>query len=351
MLERGSVTGDTGGIYGREVVLFISPGNNHATEVWEVYRTWDVQRQEDDTVIVVHPHRDDWRDARPDDYQTYRSALEMELTAFTQAVTTAHQARIAEYGGRIAPNDIQGRAEDVDLPMLVTDANLLLQFYTDTGAYNHADGPPAQPPPPCGLAVPDQANNPDLMRDCINLLAAKDALRGTATLNWSVDTPISDWDGVTVQGSPSRVKRLVLVEDSLTGTLPPELGRLDGLEYLWLGYNQLTGEIPAALGGLSNLKSLTLNQNQLTGAIPRDLGRLSRLEAIWLNENQLVERRDPGVAGRPRQPAATAPSGQPAVRSHPVSSGRPVQPGESEAQLQPADRRGTSGVGEPEQSG
>ena len=33
-----------------------------------------LQRQEDDTVIVVHPHRDDWRDARPDDYQTYRSA-------------------------------------------------------------------------------------------------------------------------------------------------------------------------------------------------------------------------------------------------------------------------------------
>ena len=24
------------------------------------FETWDVQRQEDDTVIVVHPHRDDW---------------------------------------------------------------------------------------------------------------------------------------------------------------------------------------------------------------------------------------------------------------------------------------------------
>ncbi len=287
VLERGSVTGDTGGIYGREVVLFISPGNSHATEVWEVYRTWDVRRQEDDTVIVVHPHRDDWRGARPDDYQTYRSALEMELTAFTQAVTTAHQARIAEYGGRIAPNDIQGRAEDVDLPMLVTDANLLQQFCTDTGAYNHADGPPAQPPPPCGLAVPDQANNPGLMRDCINLLAAKDALRGTATLNWSVDTPISDWDGVRVLGSPGRVTSLILTSEGLTGTIPPDLARLDGLEHLGLSYNQLTGEIPAALGGLASLKSLLFNRNRLTGAVPRELGGLSRLESLWLNENQL----------------------------------------------------------------
>ena len=123
---------------------------------------------------------------------------------------------------------------------------------------------------PCwnNTAVPNQADNPGLMRDCINLLAAKDALRGTAALNWSVDTTISDWDGVTVQGSPSRVKRLVLVEDSLTGTLPPELGRLDGLEYLWLNNNRLTGEIPAALGDLGNLLNLRLGNNQLTGCIP-----------------------------------------------------------------------------------
>ena len=275
------------GIFGREVVLFISPGHNHATEVWEVYRTWDLQRQEDDTVIVVHPHRDDWRGARPDDYQTYRSQLEMGLTAFTQAVTTAHQARVAEYGGRIAPNDIQGRAESVDLPMLVTDANELRQFYVDTGAYNHPDGSPSQPPPPCGLAVPDQANNPALMRDCINLLAAKDTLRGTATLNWSVDTAISEWDGVRVLGSPSRVTRLQLTSEGLTGTIPPDLARLDGLEYLWLNYNQLTGEIPAALGNLASLESLVLNDNQLSGEVPAELGDLASLEALWLNKNRL----------------------------------------------------------------
>ncbi len=286
ILEEGyGRTGD--GIYGREVVLLIGPGSNHATEVWEVYGTWDVQRQEDDTVIVVHPHRDAWRGARPDEFQTYRSQLEMGLSAFTQAVTAAHQARVAEYGGRIAPDDIQSKAEGVDLPMLVTDANQLSQFYTDTMAYEHPDGPPDQPPPPCGLAVPDQADNPGLMRDCVNLLAAKDTLRGAATLNWSVDTPISDWDGVRVLGSPGRVTRLVLVEKSLTGTIPPDLARLDALEYLWLNYNQLTGEIPAALGSIASLKSLILNDNRLTGAIPPELGGLSSLESLWLDRNRL----------------------------------------------------------------
>ena len=264
---------------GREHIMFLGPPVGLSSEVWRFMGNWDVQRRDDGTVIAVHPDRDLWASIRPDEYQTHLSKLEMELPALTQAVTTAHQARVSEYEGRIGA--------DESLPMLVSNANQLRQYYTEVGAYAPGPPVPAQPPPPCGLAVPDQADNPGLMRDCINLLAAKDALRGTATLNWSVDTPISDWDGVTVQGSPSRVKRLVLVEDSLTGTLPPELGRLDGLEYLWLGYNQPTGEIPAALGGLSNLKSLTLNQNRLTGAIPRDLGRLSRLEAIWLNENQL----------------------------------------------------------------
>ena len=287
ILEEGY--GRTGaGIYGREVVLFISPGHNHATEVWEVYRTWDVQRREDGTIIAVHPHRDSWRAARPDDYQTYRSSLEMGLPAFTQAVTAAHQARVTEYGGRIAPEDIQSRAEGVDLPMLVTDANQLRQFYADTGAYDHPDGPPAQPPPPCGLAVPDQANNPGLMRDCMALLAAKDSLRGAAALSWSTDIAITSWDGITSGGSPSRVTGLTLPSLNLSGSIPPELGELSGLNELFLHSNQLTGPIPPELGGLIGLQLLWLHDNQLTGAIPGQLGELSKLRQLSLYDNQLT---------------------------------------------------------------
>ena len=225
-----------GGLAGREEIMFIGPAVDVSVESWRVFRTWDVQQREDDTVIVVHPHRNLWRNYRPNDYQTYLSSLEMELPAFTQAVTTANQARVTEYGGRIAAGPTY--------PMLATDVNQLRQYYTDIGAYNHPDGPPAQPPPPCGLAMPDQTYNAGLMSDCQALLAARDTLRGTATLNWSVDTAITSWDGVTTSGTPSRVTVLDLEGDGLTGSVPPELAGLTGLEELRLSGNSLTGCIP-----------------------------------------------------------------------------------------------------------
>ena len=111
------------GITGREVVLFLGPASDVTAEAWQAHATWDVQRQEDGTVLAVHPYRDRFfYRYSPDEYQAHLSALEMELPALTQAVTTAHQVRIAEYGGRIRQGD--------QYPMLVTDANHLRQFYS-----------------------------------------------------------------------------------------------------------------------------------------------------------------------------------------------------------------------------
>ena len=270
-----------GGITGREAVLFLGPAVDTSVEAWEVFQIWDVQRRQDGTVVAVHPHRDYWRLDYPDtDYLTYRSVLEMELPAFAHAVSTANQARITEYEGRTGPEQ--------RFPTLVTDANRLRQYFSDpkVGAYAPGVPAPAQPPPPCGLAVPDQADNPGLMRDCINLLAAVNTLRGTATLNWSFETPITDWDGVWVQGSPGRVTGLILTSQNLDGTVPPELGRLDALEHLRLNENRLTGELPAELGNLRDLRSLLLNDNQLTGEIPTELGRLDNLWHLQLANNQ-----------------------------------------------------------------
>ena len=38
---------------------------------------------------------------------------------------------------------------------------------------------------------------------CEALLAARDTLAGSRTLNWSGSTAIGSWDGVTVDGSPA----------------------------------------------------------------------------------------------------------------------------------------------------
>ena len=237
----------TGGIVGREVVLFIGPTHDISAETWLVMETWDVQRQEDDTVVAVHPDRELWRRLRPDDYPTHRAALEMELPAFTRAVTTANQARVAANGGRI------GAA--ANLPMLVANVDQLHQFFTAVGAYDHPDGPPAQPPPvpacATGTAVTDTGVNRGLVYDCGALLAGQDELRGTATLDWSVDTSITDWEGVTTSGAPSRVTELDLSSEGLSGRIPAELGTLFELTNAGPEHERADGGDPGGAGPAS----------------------------------------------------------------------------------------------------
>ncbi len=55
-----------------------------------------------------------------------------------------------------------------------------------------------------GVIVADAAEQPALVGDCAVLLEARDALRGTAELNWSVNLPIGEWSGVTVAESERR---------------------------------------------------------------------------------------------------------------------------------------------------
>ena len=59
-----------------------------------------------------------------------------------------------------------------------------------------------------------------LVGDCEVLLAARDTLAGRATLNWSADTPITEWDGVIIKGTPERICGLHLFGEGLTGTIP-----------------------------------------------------------------------------------------------------------------------------------
>ena len=132
---------------------------------------------------------------------------------------------------------------------------------------------------PCvsGGAVVD-ATNAGLKSDCGMLLAARDTLAGTASLNWSADTPITEWNGVVLGGTHGHVTELNLGALGLNGRIPKELGSLANLTHLSLWGNQLTGEIPPELGSLTSLQGLDLGGNQLTGEIPDELGSLTSLQ-------------------------------------------------------------------------
>ncbi len=134
-----------------------------------------------------------------------------------------------------------------------------------------------------GGAVAD-ATNSGLISDCEALLEGRDTLAGTATLNWSEDTSIAQWNGVRLGGTPQRVTRLALPGKGLDGTISSELGRLSKLTYLNLRSNELTGEIPDELDDLSNLRVLNLHSNSLSGGIP-DLSGMTSLEELYLPNN------------------------------------------------------------------
>ena len=139
-----------------------------------------------------------------------------------------------------------------------------------------------------GTAVPDPDNDPGLVSDCKALLQLRDKLAGTASLNWDAGLAMSSWRGLTISESPRRVTGLNLGHSDLTGVLPPELGQLSRLQYLFLTSNQLAGSIPAELSQLSQLRELGLGRNQLTGPIPAELGQLSELRELILQLNGLT---------------------------------------------------------------
>ncbi len=95
-----------------------------------------------------------------------------------------------------------------------------------------------------GTTVPDPLDNPGLVRDCEALLASRDPLRGSASLNWGANLPVTQWEGVGLSGDRQRVQSVFFHTKGLTGIIPPQLGNLTNLRTLSLINNQLTGNIP-----------------------------------------------------------------------------------------------------------
>ena len=104
--------------------------------------------------------------------------------------------------------------------------------------------------------------------------------------NWLVGS-VNAWEGVTTD-EDGFVTGIVLVDNGMTGSLPPELGKLANLTELNLGLNDLDGAIPSEIGNLASLETLSLEGNALTGAIPPELGKLTNVRLVSLAGNSLT---------------------------------------------------------------
>ena len=244
---------------------------------------------------------------------------------------------------RITQTYLSGRSGDLQTPEAVlytmasdgSDRRVLVRETPRKLVAEHSDWrDPTDDIDACseGYVVPDPRDNPGLVQDCETLLRARRALAGDGFLNWGAKVRITEWDGVRFVSfsnafpnesngqsdrdtkSPQRVRGLYL--NGLRGALPPELGDLTALEWLWFAthahggsrgsmgsippelgnltnlthiimyYAGLTGSIPPELGNLSNLRRLNLSQNDLVGSIPPELGNLSSLEELDLSWNR-----------------------------------------------------------------
>ncbi|KAF0904567.1 hypothetical protein E2562_035461 [Oryza meyeriana var. granulata] len=76
-------------------------------------------------------------------------------------------------------------------------------------------------------------------------------------------------------------------DNGITGTIPPEIGKLKTLQVLDVGHNNLSGGIPTELSSLARLQILDLRWNRLTGTIPPALNKLHFLAVFNVEYNDL----------------------------------------------------------------
>ncbi|CAL9010991.1 unnamed protein product [Prunus brigantina] len=88
-------------------------------------------------------------------------------------------------------------------------------------------------------------------------------------------------------GNLSKLVVLNLTSNLLNGTISANISKLTNLEQLFLSHNLFASAIPPALGQMTHLGLLDLSHNTFSGDIPSSIGNLVRLNYLFLNNNLL----------------------------------------------------------------
>lgn len=86
-------------------------------------------------------------------------------------------------------------------------------------------------------------------------------------------------------GSFKNLQFLDLSDNLFSSSLPKEIGRSVSLRNLSLAGNNFSGEIPESMGGLISLQSLDMSRNSLSGPLPKSLTMLNDLLYLNLSSN------------------------------------------------------------------
>ncbi|KAI3455001.1 hypothetical protein Pfo_011664 [Paulownia fortunei] len=86
---------------------------------------------------------------------------------------------------------------------------------------------------------------------------------------------------------PKGIIAVLLSNNSFSGRIPEQYGKLNQLQQLDLSFNALTGTAPAGLFALPSITSLDLASNMFTGSLPMHLSCGSKLELVDISNNRL----------------------------------------------------------------
>jgi hypothetical protein len=81
---------------------------------------------------------------------------------------------------------------------------------------------------------------------------------------------------------------LNLQNHNLVGSLPPNIGYINGLRTPIVSVNFMTGTVPTTLGHLDYLQHLILMENGFVGSFPSELSKLTTLISIEISSNQFT---------------------------------------------------------------
>ena len=88
-------------------------------------------------------------------------------------------------------------------------------------------------------------------------------------------------------GQLTNLFKMGLGGNQFTGAIPPEIGLLTKLRYLYLELNEFT-YLPTEIGNLVDLNVFSIFENSLQGSIPSEFGRLTKLGTLLLRSNSLT---------------------------------------------------------------